>query len=108
MRKLILFLAVALASLGLIGLMPSRAEAQYPRYYVGYRYPTYSYRPAYYRPVYPRYYGAYYPAYYPTYTSYYYVAPGYPPYSYAPTPVVVTPRPVVRGYVVYPGGYVWW
>jgi len=94
-----------------MGLTPSRVEAAHPRYYARYYPPTYYYRPAYYGPVYRGYYyppPVYYPAYYPTYTNSYYVAPGYTTYYYAPAPVVVPPRPVVRGYVSFPGGYVSW
>ena len=72
MRKVLLFLVLAAASCGLIGLTPSRGDAAHPRYHAGYYYPTYHYRPAYYGPVYRSYYYAppvYYPADYPTYTS---------------------------------------
>jgi hypothetical protein len=107
MRKLILFLVMAVASLGLVALTPSQAEARYPRYYVGYSYPVYPYPVSYYSGYYPTYYGsAYYayPTYYPTYSSsYYYTPPVYTGYYYAPAGVVATPAPVYRSYYYYPG-----
>lgn len=112
MRKLFLFLVMVVASLGVIGLAPPRVEA-FPRYSVGYYYRPPYYGPVYPTPVYPTYYHrsayypTYYPAYYPTYTSSYYVAPAYRSY-YGPAPIVVSPRPMVRGYVAFPGGYVSW
>jgi len=61
MRKTFLFLVIVAASLGLLGLMPSPAEAARP---VRYAHPAYyrpaahyrpaAYRPAYYRPANPR------------------------------------------------------
>lgn len=115
MRSAFLFLVMAAASFGLIGLAPSRVEGGHPRYYAGHYYPTYYHRPTYYGPVYrgyyypaPVYYPTYYPAYYPSYTGSYFAPPAYTTYYYAPAPVVVPPRPMVRGYVSFPGGYVSW
>jgi hypothetical protein len=91
MRSLFLSIVLGLVSLGLVGLTPQRAEAQWPRY-SGYYYPSTSYYysapyySGYYYPrtySYPGYSGYYYPQnyssyYYPgNYSSYYYPGYGY-------------------------------
>jgi hypothetical protein len=67
MRKLLLTLVLAAASVGLVGLTPSTAKAQWWRrgYYSTYYYPEYTY------------------GYYPGYSTYYYSAPSYYSYNYA-------------------------
>jgi len=105
MRSVILTLVVGAASLGLVTLTPSKAEAGW-RNYAGYPayYSRYSpaYYPTYYAPAYQSYYYAppapVYPlvnsSYYPTYNSYYYTppAPVYRSYYYAaPAPAYIYP-----------------
>jgi hypothetical protein len=100
MRKLFLALVLA-ASTALVGLTPSKADAQwrYSRwrsnyytpsiYWRGYNYPSFSY---YYTPGYSSYYYPGYSSYYysPGYSSYYspgyssYYYPGYSSYYYSP------------------------
>jgi hypothetical protein len=77
MRKVILALVLACASIGLVGLTPSKAEARWWNrgYVTSYYYPGYSYYyPSY--GYYPSYTYGYYP---PASTTYYY---GMPSYSY--------------------------
>ena len=100
MRALFLAVVLGIATLGVMAVNPSRAQAQggpgyysntYPvRYWRGgsrwrggshYYYPRYY--GGYYRGYYPGYYGGYYPGYYrpyyyPGYSNYY--SPGYPSY----------------------------
>ena len=85
MRKILVALVLASASLGLIGLTPSKAEARWWNrgYVTSYYYPGYSY----YYPSYSD--GTYYPSYsygyyYPGYTTYY--TPGYTSYYYGAMP----------------------
>ncbi len=70
MRTLVVWLTLVAGTLGLVGLAPSKAEAQLFRRW-GYYYPGYSY-----------YYPGYSSYYYPGYSSYYY--PGYSSYYYSP------------------------
>jgi plastocyanin len=91
MRSLFLGIGLGVASLGLLGLAPSEAQAWGPRFYASYSYPVmrvYSYPAMIYSPsVRP----AYYP-YYPAVMRYSYAAPVmpcppgyYPSASYAPS-----------------------
>lgn len=85
MRKLILALVLAAATVGVLGVAPSKAQAWwgwrrgYSAYYYPAYYSSYSY---YYAP--PAY------SYYPAYTSYYY--PSYSSYYYPATRAITTPR----------------
>ena len=99
MRSMILSLVLGAASLGLVAVSPSQADAQFVRrsrpvyssnYYPG----TYSYSYGY--PSYSYYWG---PTYSPGYYSYY--SPGYATYSYR--------WPGYRSYYYSPGyyGYYW-
>jgi hypothetical protein len=89
MRSLLLSLVLGAASLGMLAVSPSRADAQlfrrwavpyyntysYPAYTYSYPYPTYRYYwgpTYYYSPGYPTSY-----SYYPGYATYYYATPGY-------------------------------
>jgi hypothetical protein len=82
MRALILALALAIGSLGLVAMTPSTADAAWwGRGYYGSYYPGYyggyygGYRPYYSGYAYP---GYYYPGYYyPSYGTYYYTYPSY-------------------------------
>lgn len=88
MRAIIMSLILGLASIGVVGLTPTQAQAQARwwgrgRYYAP-AYSSYYYNPGYYSPyAYP--YSAYYN---PGYRSYYYTPPAYnyPSYSYYYTP----------------------
>jgi hypothetical protein len=68
MRSLLLFLALAGVSIGLMVLLPAQSQAQYPTYqYPTYQYPTYQY-PTYQYPTYQYYYSGYSPYPYTAYT----------------------------------------
>ena len=88
MKSLFLSLVLGVASLGLLGLAPSQAQAwwqtrsYYPAY--SYYYPSYSYYPSYgyAAPAYSYYYGPRATYSYPAYSYSYY--PGYATYYYYP------------------------
>ncbi len=96
MRSIVLSLILGAASLGLLAVSPSQAEARlfrrwYPAY--SYYYPGYTYSYSYGYPSYSYYWGpgyANYYSYYPGYSTYYYGWPGY------------------RSYYVSPGYYGYW
>src|SRR5262249_2734781 len=100
MRSLFLSFVLGVASLGMLGLIPSEAQAQW-RWRYGPAYQSYYY-PGYYYPGYTSYYYPGYSSFYynPGYTTYYY--PGYRTYYYYPGYTTYYYRPAYSSFYSYP------
>ena len=111
MRKLMFLLVIFGAALASLAATPTKANAWYRRWGVGYYgYPAYYYPGAYsyyYTPYYSGYYAPYRGYYYtPAYSSYYYT-PAYGSYYYTPAYSSYYYTPYYSGYYS-PSLYYWW